>query len=360
MRVLALNPYHGGSHRAFLDGWIAHSQHAFEVLTLPPHHWKWRMRHGAITLVDQLAARNDLPAFDVLWCTDMLDLAQFIGLARAARVPLPGACICYFHENQLTYPDTHRGERDVHFALTNLTSALAADAVWFNSAYHLNTFCDAMTDLLNRMPDHASPQWVDTIRAKSSVQHPGITPCQFRTPYSAPRTPLTIAWVSRWEHDKDPDTFFAALALAEQRGIDFRLNILGESFKDVPPCFAAARKRFADRIHHWGYAASREQYVQRLTESDVVVSSAKHEFFGIAILEAVEARCVPLVPRALAYPETLGSSAIFHDGTPGDICQKLHELAQADMPGVLPDVSRYHWPVRAAAMDECLLSLCEA
>ena len=50
MRILALEPYYGGSHQAFLDGWIAHSQHEWTVVSLPAYHWKWRMRHAAITM----------------------------------------------------------------------------------------------------------------------------------------------------------------------------------------------------------------------------------------------------------------------------------------------------------------------
>ena len=50
MRVLFLDPYHGGSHRAFSAGWRDHSAHTLEILDLPAHHWKWRMRHAAWTL----------------------------------------------------------------------------------------------------------------------------------------------------------------------------------------------------------------------------------------------------------------------------------------------------------------------
>ena len=56
MRILALEPYYGGSHRAFLDGWVAHSRHEWTVLELPAYKWKWRMRHAAITLADRVAA----------------------------------------------------------------------------------------------------------------------------------------------------------------------------------------------------------------------------------------------------------------------------------------------------------------
>ncbi len=369
MRVLALNPYHGGSHRAFIDGWIAHSRHRFDLFTLPAHHWKWRMRHGAMTFADELSASvastdRHFRAWDAIWCTDMLDLAQCRGLLASPgrfageTAGLPG--VCYFHENQLTYPDAFRGERDLHFALTNMTSALAANAVWFNSAYHRDAFCAALGDLLRRMPDHAPLDAVDAIRAKAQVQSPGIEPGPSADHRSKTADALTIAWVSRWEHDKDPDTFFSALDLAARRGVNFRLNVLGESFTDVPPCFNAARNRFVDRIDRFGYVESPDDYRAALAESDVVISTAKHEFFGIAVLEAVDAGCFPLVPRTLAYPETLSApgsdESWFHDGSPSDIAARLVALAAGPVPKP-PDVRRYHWPARAAAMDEAFRQL---
>ena len=54
LKVLCLNPYHGGSHQAFLAGWQAHSRHQFEVWTLPPYKGKWRMRHAAVTFAHRL------------------------------------------------------------------------------------------------------------------------------------------------------------------------------------------------------------------------------------------------------------------------------------------------------------------
>jgi hypothetical protein len=36
IRVLALEPYYRGSHRAFLDGWVERSRHEWTLLTLPP------------------------------------------------------------------------------------------------------------------------------------------------------------------------------------------------------------------------------------------------------------------------------------------------------------------------------------
>ncbi|MHC4927823.1 MAG: tRNA-queuosine alpha-mannosyltransferase domain-containing protein, partial [Planctomycetota bacterium] len=43
--ILVLESYYGGSHKAFLDGWLGRSEHDFTLLSLPPNKWKWRMRH---------------------------------------------------------------------------------------------------------------------------------------------------------------------------------------------------------------------------------------------------------------------------------------------------------------------------
>ena len=91
MRVLALEPYHGGSHEAFLDGWSARSRHEWTVIGLPPYKWKWRMRHAAVTLADQVRELvQSGNQWDLLFCSDMLNLAEFIGLAPPAVQQRPG------------------------------------------------------------------------------------------------------------------------------------------------------------------------------------------------------------------------------------------------------------------------------
>ena len=57
MRVLGLEAYYGGSHKAFLDRWCAVSRHEWTVLDLPPNKWKWRMRHAAVTFAEKVQQR---------------------------------------------------------------------------------------------------------------------------------------------------------------------------------------------------------------------------------------------------------------------------------------------------------------
>ena len=240
--ILALNAFHGGSHRVFLDGWSQRSRHEFTTLTLPGTKWKWRARHSAVWFAEQLRQLNNdsatPPQADILFCTDMLNLAEFLGLCSESIRSLPR--VVYFHENQLTYPSPSADDRDLHLAYSNIATALAADAVWFNSEYHREEFLTAARAFLRRMPDRRQPDLIDRIEQKSEVQSPGIS---LISPPEEVRSagPLRIVWVSRWEHDKQPDIFFAALRLMVDRGIDFRVSVLGESYRNSPPCFADAR-----------------------------------------------------------------------------------------------------------------------
>ena len=124
MNVLALEPYYGGSHQAFLEHWIGGSRHHWTRLSLPAHHWKWRMRHASVTLAAQAEQLHREGArWDLVFCSDMLSLAEWKGLSPSLAA-LPA--VAYFHENQLTYPVRHTNERDFHFAMSNVTTMIAA------------------------------------------------------------------------------------------------------------------------------------------------------------------------------------------------------------------------------------------
>ncbi|TKJ32517.1 MAG: glycosyl transferase family 1 [Planctomycetes bacterium B3_Pla] len=330
MRILALEPYYDGSHKAFIDGLSKVSRHDWMLLTLPAHKWKWRMRHSAITFAAQTAELEKVnSSWDLLFCSDMLNLAEFAALAPVGIARLPK--VIYFHENQLTYPVRVENERDYQFAMTNLTSALAADAVWFNSQFHIDSFLDALAKFLKSMPDHQPLETVGKIQAKSSVYPPGIG--DFSTRQARKPGTMRILWAARWEHDKNPEDFFEAIGILRARNVPFRISVIGQSFRDRPAVFEKARHDFQDHIDLWGYQRSREDYEHALCEADVVVSTANHEFFGIGVLEAVAAGAYPFVPNRLSYPEILGLGHIrgaeqfFYDGTASDLADKLSQLA---------------------------------
>ncbi len=355
MNILALEPYYGGSHKAFIDGLAKAGRHNWTLLALPAHRWKWRMRHSAITFAARAEKLiRDSQRWDLLFCSDMLNLAEFAALAPREIAVLPK--VIYFHENQLTYPVRVENERDYQFAMTNLTSALAANAVWFNSQFHMDSFLGALARFLKSMPDHQPIEAIEQIRGKSSVHPPGIDdfpPRRTRKP-----GPLRILWAARWEHDKNPEDFFGALGVLKTKNIPFRVSVIGQSFRDQPEVFARARSDFKDHIDHWGYQEKCEDYSRALCEADVIVSTANHEFFGIGVLEAVAAGACPLVPQRLSYPEILGLGRIegaeqfFYDGTVADLSRKLSKLAvqiedgtlwpETITPSILTDHLKWH------------------
>ncbi len=366
-RILALNPFHSGSHRQFIAGWQQHSRHTFDLLTLPGRHFKYRMRQSAVTFAEQVRARFvDGARWDVLWTTDMLNLAEFKGLCPQLR---DVACVVYFHENQLTYPLAPGQQRDYQFAFTNFTSCLAADAVWFNSAYHRDAFLPALASYLRRMPKPNLAPRVAEIRARAEVLSPGIdVGLDLTKGGQVPQdSPLHIVWPHRWEHDKGPERLFAALKQLQEQGTEFVVSVLGETFRAVPPIFAEARQWLGPWVANWGFAKSRADYLEVLAQADVVVSTADHEFFGIAVLEAVARGCLPVVPERLAYPETLAGHACFYDGSVEALVAELTQLAAAkvrgqplwDFVGGTPHsaIERYTWPTVVADMDAAITRL---
>jgi glycosyltransferase involved in cell wall biosynthesis len=307
LKLLFIEPFFGGSHREFAQGLVAHSRHRIDLLTLPARFWKWRMRGAALYFIQKVTS---LESYHGLITTDMMSLSDFKALANGACPPT----LMYFHENQLTYPLAPGEHADYQYGFTDITSALAADRILFNSRTHRDAFFEGLPGFLNLMPEYR-PHWVvDEIRTKAGVLYPG---CRFSAGSVAlqdppPQSPPLIIWNHRWEFDKNPEAFFDALDAVLENGAEFRLALLGENFQAVPKAFLRARSRYGRRIIQYGYVESRQEYIQWLQRGDIVISTATQENFGISIVEAIRCGCLPLLPARLAYPESIPDECHSH------------------------------------------------
>jgi glycosyltransferase involved in cell wall biosynthesis len=257
--------------------------------------------HGAAVYMAEQAA--GLPMPDRIIVTDMMDVAAFRGLLPLAWRSVP--CLLYMHENQITYPWSDSDpdvslHRDRHYGWINYTSLLSADAVAFNSHYHRESLLSALPTFLAAFPDYQMTSLVETIADKSKVVPLGFT---FDTIVDRAQRELpTILWNHRWEYDKNPQDWYDILCRLG-KGYDFNLIVCGPSYKRYPPVFDEIKERFAGQILHWGYTASRVDYLDLLAQSDIALVTSKQDFFGISVVEAIYYGATPVLPRRLAYPD---------------------------------------------------------
>lgn len=315
------------------------SRHDFAVVGLPARHWKWRMEASAWSLAGH-AARALERAPDVIVASDYLDLPRFRGMAPAAWRTVP--CLVYFHENQLTYPaapGATPGERDQSYGFTNLLTCVAADLVAFNSHYHLSSFADAARALLARLPSPRPRLELDQALERAVVVPPGVELDAIPLGQGpGAGAPLCVAYNHRWEHDKDPLGFLDAVLAATDGGARIELVLLGQTYDGMPAGVAERLSRLAKVTRHRGFTPDFAEYARQLGTCDLVVSTARHEFFGIAVAEAMAAGCSPLVPRRLAYPEVVGDlgQALYADS--GELACRLAVLAADPAPLRAPTV----------------------
>ena len=362
MRFLFIEPFYGGSHRDFAEGLAAHSTHDIHVVHLPARFWKWRMRGAALHFIRSI---DNLKAYDGMITTGLMSLADFTALYPGRRPP----ALVYLHENQLTYPLAPGEQMDLQFGFTDITTALCADRVLFNSRFHFDHFFKTLPGFIAQMPEF-KPGWVvDAIRNKAGILHPG---CRFTDdwiePAPLPAGPPIIIWNHRWEFDKQPDTFFGALDQVARMGIDFRLALMGENYQAAPRAFAYAKRRFADKIVQYGYVRSKDAYVNWLKKGYLAVSTAIQENFGIAMVEAMRFGCLPLLPHRLAYPEVLPKEfhADFLYQDDADLVQKLATLLRdpqqfvCHRPVLAGMMARHAWSDVAVCYDRELALLAKA
>lgn len=355
MRVLLVEPHFGGSHRAWAEGYVAHSAHHVSLLVHAGANWRWRLRGGSVTLAEAArdwVAQHGRP--DLVLASSPLDVAAFAGLTRDVLGGVPIAA--YLHENQVTYP--HPDAADVDAGWRTWTSLVAADHVMVNSRHHRDELADGLTRLLAQAPDHPHGHLLEPLLDSIDVIPVGVD-LPVRGESEAGPTPRII-WNHRWDADKNPEVFLRAIERILADGSPVEVVLGGTDHWDGGQRRAAAAERLGDVVVAAG-PFDDDAYRRHLASSDIVVSVADHDYFGVAIVEAIAAGCVPVLEHRLSYPELIPEAfhdAVFHPA--GQFRRRLAEVvndlagARAAVDGLAAAMEVFGWHRVAPLLDGAL------
>lgn len=368
MRILLLSAYEAQSHKQWRLGLLENlSHHDWTYLTLPPRHFSWRIRGNSLYWSQSQA---DILAkdYDLVLATSMVDLSSLRGLSpQLAQVPN----ILYFHENQFAYPASEKQHSSIEPQVVTLYAALCADQLLFNTQYNLDTFIKGVDILLDKFPDYVPENIAKKLAKKAKVFPVPLANDWFQQRANQSdstgtynyKQPYELVWNHRWEYDKGPDRL---LNLIEQLPADLPLqwHILGQCFRQKPAAFTKLYEILSARgwLGQWGFIKDKDEYKRLLNSAHSVVSTAIHDFQGLAVLEAMASGCLPLVPDRLSYPEFVPNeyrykSTLSDEQTEAKAAAQLIQL-RLNKPNDFRaiDIQRYSWLNLANTYEECLES----
>ncbi|WP_445364998.1 DUF3524 domain-containing protein [Microbulbifer sp. ANSA001] len=318
MKVLLLSAYDADSHKRWRKGLVAaFPEWQWTVLTLPPRYFSWRIRGNSLTWARGEAAQALKQDWDLVITTSMTDLSALRGLVpELAGIPT----VVYFHENQFAYPVSTDAYQSIEPQLLNIYTALAGDLVLFNSEFNRRTLIEGAVTLLKRFPDCVPTGICEEVQNKSKVLPVPLEDALFvkksaQTNFcwdhrwglgyqgEVTEDTLIISWAARWEYDKGADRLLQILQGLKEKKVKFLLNLMGQSFRNSPEEFKQIKQEFCQNLLVMGYVESEHLYRQTLRGSHVFLSTAYHEFQGLAVMEAAAMGCTPLVPDEQCYPE---------------------------------------------------------
>lgn len=110
------------------------------------------------------------------------------------------------------------------------------------------------------------------------------------------KNPYRWVWIGRWSHNKELPSLMRAVALARQQLPDAHLDIVGSpddlTRVDLERLAGECGLTGGLTIHE---AVPRSDLAKVLGNAGLTLSAARHEGFGLAVIEAMSAGCVPVV-----------------------------------------------------------------
>jgi glycosyltransferase involved in cell wall biosynthesis len=351
--ILVLEPWYRGSHRKWLDGWRSTSKHQINIIEGPDTGWRRSLLISPAHFAEAIAESS--APIDALVASTPIDLATVMGLLDPGISRPP--TLLYMHESQIGYPPGPKGGRAHGGIINDWRSIFAADRVAVATRFHEGVLMKQMPPFVEQLIEGAGAKLENKL---SKIE---LLPVGIDTSRLAPTTvtgPLKVMWNHRWSYDKGPGEFAHALSVLAGEGHEFDVYALGEVERSGRRAYERLLNQLNDRVILCGYQEE-DAYLRALCQSDLVVSSAQHDFFGLAVAEAIAAGARPLLPQRLAYPEivpeALRAVLLYETGLIEALRSVLttpRELLHQHRSTTMAHVSAFNWSKLAPKYDDLI------
>jgi len=354
LRILFIEPLMNGSHASVIRNYLLHTKHKIDLLSLDGEHWIKNLCTGAGRLSRHLNQKFPSPVHDIVVATDLFQQGDFytLQIKRFGNIPK----IFLAHEHQFGVPKSGlRYDNDLNVRLSNVISTICADKCIFLSN-------SSMTQYTENLRTYLSENIAESIERKCKSINLGVDFKSFdKYPFVKNFDQAIILWNHRLEFDKNPEEFFRALNELATEGLDFKVIIASDtSDPNISKEVKEGIGKLGDKIVHQGYVRNKKKLAQLYWKSNIVVSTAEAEFFGLSVAEAIHCNCWPILPKRLTFPQFVPKR--FHENhlytNHKDFVAKLR-WAIKNVPCLKNDalqqhVSKYSWDKIAPTWDEAI------
>ncbi|HUB25924.1 MAG TPA: DUF3524 domain-containing protein [Tepidisphaeraceae bacterium] len=347
--ILALEPYYGGARRAMLETLIRCSRHRWTVLKLPPRRMERRLAAAAHWFGEQLSL-HWVGRVDLLLVSDAINLGDLYRLVPA----LSGKpSVAYFHTNFMPAAGTiDESDPDMAAAaaavIANLSTAAAANELWFNSIFHHKSFLQRATTFLQRHSQTFARSPLNDLAKKTRVM--------------VPPTDLHLAEHAHQAQPTghDQKTFFIDTREADCQLISDGLLELQLSTDDFKLLAVGPTGGFSKRLTVEPVADDESSVMRAMLRSAVAISGRREPTWDLAMLTALAAGCWPVAPAGGVYteliPKPLSERCLF-EGTPEGLAATIQDFWELQLPDghaeqIRNSLKRFNPITASKAMDE--------
>lgn len=180
---------------------------------------------------------------------------------------------------------------------------------------------------------YTSPQSFSSRFKKSAIMPVGIDTDDFKVLNQQPKVPNSILYLGRFSPVKNVDILIEAANLLDKRGIDFKLNIVGQPAESERDCFDKIKEISRDleakgKARFWGKIAN-YQTPEIYNQNEISVNLTQAGSLDKTIFEAMACQSLVLVSNPVfeeIFNKDMGDILMFQEKNADDLSRKISYL----------------------------------